>query len=286
MNIKFLLLFCIIGFQLFTNSCKANQEQKTQEKIIEKINYYTKKIKLEPDSNVNYELRGDYYSELKKYDLALQDYYKANTIREGAFTYFGIAKVELILGHNEKALQAISKSIELQPQTRNAYRLRGLCYDFLNIDKNAIKDYTEFLEPNSKVQIIAAEKEVFLLLYVRRAMILLRNNNYKAALDDINISIMIDKKSEDKNYNLYYIRYLIYDAMNKKAEAKEDLLTALKMGFTIEKKLNLIRQKYTGEEKIEIENLIKKYVSKPMDKEFDYENHQYIVETFFKENEE
>lgn len=252
--------------------------------IYEKIQEYTKDIEKDPESSIDYELRGHCYKKLKKYDLALKDYEIANRLYENITVYNGIAEINLKRNNPNEALKIISKGLKLDSSYELSYAIRGICYDFLDKPASAISDYTQFLDQYPNKGIPYHQREIWSILYVRRAILNFGEKKHEAALNDINIAIMIDGKGTDKNSDLYYIRHNIYYASGRKKEAMADLNIAFQKGFSNEKKIQLLKSSHSVEEQKEIESLIKKYNIKTVDNEFKYENREFIIETFFKIN--
>ena len=92
----------------------------TDKEIEDKIEYYTKSIKLDPSDKKSYYKRADAYNDLKKYDLAIGD---------------------------------LTRCLEIDPNDYSARSLRAFCYSDTNQYKAAIQDCDELIRrfPNDNV---------------------------------------------------------------------------------------------------------------------------------------
>ena len=153
----------------------------SEEDLRDKITYYSKVIKYNPDNSIAYNQRGTAYMYLKEYDAALEDYDKCVDLAPGLvgpltnrallhrkagkldqslqdcnemikqFPYNGTgyyqrADTYRVLKEYEKALADYAIMIELDPYRPGPYTNRALLYLEINKPEEALADYERALE--------------------------------------------------------------------------------------------------------------------------------------------
>jgi tetratricopeptide (TPR) repeat protein len=106
------------------------------------IEYLSKVIERQKNNPVTYNNRGVAYYGISQYQLAIQDYNQAISLRRdftAAYENRGVAYYKL--GQYQLAIQDYNKSISLKQDFTDAYNNRGVAYYQLNRHELAIKDF-------------------------------------------------------------------------------------------------------------------------------------------------
>jgi len=194
------LCFLIGLFILFSFNCYAGETLTAQQKEAEvwyekansvdtlalKIEYYTKAIELDPEYAYFYFCRGNIYSDLGEYQIAINDYTKVtefNPKNANAYSNRGGAYVNL--GQNQKAIGDCTKAIELDPKNSLAYSNRGGAYANLGQNQKAIGDCTKAIELDPKNS----------LAYYNRGNVYIILEEYQKAIGDCTKAIELDPKN-------------------------------------------------------------------------------------------
>ncbi|WP_289103847.1 tetratricopeptide repeat protein [uncultured Fusobacterium sp.] len=184
--------------------------------FLKKIKELDKKIKLDPKNEVNYFNRGWNYSELEKYQEAINDYTSAIILNPNyANAYLNRGWCYGELGNYKKAIDDHTISIKLNPNNANAYFNRGWNYSELGKHQEAIDDYTAAinLDPNDAN------------VYFNRGWIYGELKKYQEAIDDYTAAINLDP-----NYrNAYFNRGWNYSELGKHQEAINDYTAAINL---------------------------------------------------------
>ena len=161
------LSICIYSF-VFAQSKKElfdnGVEFLTLEKYQEAIDRFTMFIKLDLGNAYVYKNRGVAFMKLKKYDLAIQDFEKGKSILpnlKGIHSNLGVAwycKKEY-----EKAIE--NYSVELNRNAKEYYLFfnRALCYAELEKNEKALEDVSKTLELKPDFNLALSFKEVILM---------------------------------------------------------------------------------------------------------------------------
>ena len=123
--------------------------EKEKEKLLKKIEEYTKKIKKDPDNDTYYYNRGNTLNNLKEYDKAIEDYNKVIELDpKHSFAYNNRGNSYYYKKLYDNAIKNYDKAIELNPNYAFAYNNRGLAFSSLENFDEAIKDYNKAIELN------------------------------------------------------------------------------------------------------------------------------------------
>ena len=142
-------------FEQLDRDFLANQKLKEALKFAYAKNYQesiklnTEALELKPNWDFPYNNRGNDYSALGKYDLAIADFNKAIQLNPNwylAYNNRGIAYKAL--GKYDLAIADFNKSIELNPNDADYYNNRGSAYGALKSYDLAIQDFTKAIQLN------------------------------------------------------------------------------------------------------------------------------------------
>lgn len=181
---------------------KARFFQHYKADIDSSLFYFSKFIQLD-SSEYSYELRGEFYLENKKYDLAIKDFQKALSLNKyDKFSdNFKIANIYEQKGDSLTALSLYKRLTNIQPKSFNDYINLAKAFDKIGDKDNALKNYTNgiHLDPNSDYG------------YRLRGSYQYDQGNYKEVILDFNKSISISSKIISD----YNIRGLAYSNLKK-----------------------------------------------------------------------
>ena len=178
---------------LLTKAIELIKEKKYKEAIL----VLDELISLDPLNILAYFQRGLAHYELNMYDNAIKDFSKVISIEpENVNAYTKLANVILNgnwagkinvtdsnsfigntkLEYYQKAIQYCNKAIELEPNHREAYFIKGMCNYYLNQNQEAIKDFDKAIEldPNKSDA------------YIQRGFAKMHNKDYLGVLLDEN----------------------------------------------------------------------------------------------------
>jgi tetratricopeptide (TPR) repeat protein len=204
-----------IYFLRATAESKLNQFNKA-------INDYTSSISLNPRVRDAYWNRGLSYEHIKNYPLALTDYKEAllysNTDIDGsAVLYDNIAIIERKLKQYDKAIEADSMAIMLNPGLTRAYESRGQSYVMLRKYQLAINDFSIAAEGYHDNNYILSR------IYFERAEMKRALKQYKDAINDYSFAI----KLEPGNKFAYWDRAASYNKNGDYQLANDDYSKAI-----------------------------------------------------------
>lgn len=148
-RISAVMISVVLAFTSGTYSQTANEiaamNAQASGKTDEALALYTKEIKANPSWGA-YQLRGNLYTELKKYDLAVADYTRSIEIRETASsyklrgeTYFAWRKYDLALADLKRSVQLGNDDSETLIVMARIYQSQGDEVRALEMAKAAVK---------------------------------------------------------------------------------------------------------------------------------------------------
>jgi tetratricopeptide (TPR) repeat protein len=201
---------------LLTKAIELIKEKKYKEAIL----VLDELISLDPLNILAYFQRGLAHYELNMYDNAIKDFSKVISIEpENVNAYTKLANVILNgnwagkinvtdsnsfigntkLEYYQKAIQYCNKAIELEPNHREAYFIKGMCNYYLNQNQEAIKDFDKAIEldPNKSDA------------YIQRGFAKMHNKDYLGVLLDENKLKEIIPNFSFKKYGYPDIKQII-----------------------------------------------------------------------------
>ena len=111
-------------------------------------------------------------------------------------------------GKYEEAIAHLDKIIEQDPDSKNAYLLRGTSYDYIGQYDRALEDYTRAIEIDPQ----------FVAAYNNRGSVYITLEDYQNGLPDLNKALELNPE----NANSYYNRAIINTHLAKSAEVITD----------------------------------------------------------------
>jgi len=163
-------------------------------------------IRLEPDNDSAYHMRGIVYHGKNNFDTAIADFTKAIQLRpKDGFSYFERGLTYFDKENKALAISDFEMAVKLEPQYKN---FREALEDFAKIDPQS----KEFREAK------AAE-------YKKRSYELFNEGNYDEAIANLNEVIRL----EPNNHYAYYMRGGAYAFKENNAQAISDLEMAVKL---------------------------------------------------------
>ncbi len=184
--------------------------------------------------------RGVCYQQENMSDNAIKDFsqaIKAKPDYAQAYNARGLAFVDT--GDIKSALADYNTAIKTNPQYVEAYFNLGTLYERQKQYPEAIKAYTDAITNNvppkdATPEMIADAKVKLMQSTLRRAIVEMLSNNFKAALQDATYVITYDPK----NIDAYKLRAQIYQKFGNNGAALNDTATADALGIQ-----NLANQK-------------------------------------------
>lgn len=181
---------------------------------------YSSGLAIEEDDGVH-NSRAKLYFGQGKYRLALKDYNRAIELNDQQGEYFiNRGATKAALGNYQNALKDVNIGLELSPQMSSGYLNRSLLYSTLGQPAAAIKDIETYLtiEPNH------AE------LWYELGKLRREAGTLAPAMTAVNRAIQLNP-----NQGLFYLeRSKIYFSQGNRANAKQDMQQAERMGVQIE----------------------------------------------------
>ena len=182
----------------------------------EKISYYTRAIKLDPDYPEVYKNRGRTYRKKKDYDRAIADYKKAIELNnKDPQTFNRLGYAYYLKKQNNKAIKNYSKALELDSNYEKAYSNRARAY-YNN------KDYDRAIADYSKSLALKPDDDNALAM---RGLCYRKKEDYDRAVNDYNASIDIDPTDAQ----IYNNRGVAYYLKGEIARAIADYKKALEL---------------------------------------------------------
>ena len=187
---------------------------------------YSKAIELNPKNASYYYNRGNTYNNLKDYDKAVNDYSRAMELNpKNASYYYNIGNTYSNLKDYDKAVNDYSRAIELNPNNASYYNNRGIAYYSLKDYDKAVNDYSRAIElnPNNASYYNNRGIAYYSLKDYEKAI---KNCNKAIELDPNNNSIKETKnlilKLNKKNKNIQYDNKIVDTTKNKEEINRED----------------------------------------------------------------
>jgi tetratricopeptide (TPR) repeat protein len=149
---------------------------------------YTEAIRLDPNSSIAYEERGNAYGGKKDYDRAIADFTQAIRLdpnNTSAYNNRGLAYGDK--GDYDRAIADFTQTIRLDPNNASAYNNRGGVYSYKGDYTQAITDYTRAIQlaPN------------FAIVYKNRGTMYFNKGDYTRAITDYTRAIRLDPNNVD-----------------------------------------------------------------------------------------
>lgn len=211
------IVFIILLIQP-TISCGERDDQKHNE--IVKI--YDERIKENPNNASLFVSRGISHYFLHNFDNAINDFKTAATIDpKFVLSYSALCDAYIAKEMYDEALDAINKALSINQKAERFYYQRAICYDNLSKNKEAINDYSKFIESKPAAY---AKKELANALK-RRAILYYKAGVDKNTINDATEALKIDQKDAE----LYTIRGGSYYQLNKFDEALYDFKTSINL---------------------------------------------------------
>ena len=177
---------------------------------------YNKAININPNYAKAYLNRGNLYHNQQKYELALADYNKAIKINPNLVeAYYNRGSLYSDLQKYELALSDYNKAIELDSNLAEAYSNRGNIYYYQQKYELALADFNKAIELNRNDAIA----------YNNRGNLYHNQQKYELALSDFNKAIELNR-----NYAIaYYNRGILYQDLQKYDLALSDYSKAIEI---------------------------------------------------------
>ncbi|OGW30170.1 MAG: hypothetical protein A2X54_00060 [Nitrospirae bacterium GWF2_44_13] len=139
----------------------------------------------------------------------------------GAIDWFENGCVLVNSGNPQKAVEAFTKAIKLNPNNEKFYVFRGNAYGEAGNNQYAVRDITKAIKLNPK----------YAKAYVSRGNAHLRSGSYQQAVKDYSMAVKLSPKHEEA----YCYRGVAYGALGKEQQALEDFSHAIKINPEYEK---------------------------------------------------
>ena len=206
------------SYKAYLNRATLLKDEKNYESAIE---HFSEAIRLNPQlGNDAYIYRGNVYFELKKYDLAFNDYHQAMSISQNDFTVLhNIGVVYAFRNQYDSALKYYSLCLAKNAAYKAAYNSRGVLYMNHEKFREAIVDFQNYLRFDPK-----AANIYNIIGTTYRAWL-----KQDSSLKYINKAIELDP---DPHYILN--RAATYGAMNNYDFARKDVLKARASGVPVD----------------------------------------------------
>lgn len=157
-------------------------------KYSEALEFYNKAVELNPKASWVYSERGVIYEKLGEHDKAEEDFKKAAESKSNKIHFYSDIGLKLYQAElYDKAIEYFSKAIELDPgdvgndrmSYLRAYLNRGCLYDDLDMDDDALADFSKSVELNINWRYTGDA-----WTYWRRAMQYNKMKDYPRAVQD------------------------------------------------------------------------------------------------------
>lgn len=167
-------------------------------RLEESAKAYQKCLEISPQFAEAHNNLGTVYQEMKKLDLAEQEFKKALTdltYQNRELPYFNLARLYVLKGSLDEALDNVQKAIQIKPRLAMAQNLRGLIFEKQNNLAEAISSY------EAAVKIVPEE----VLFNYNLAVAYFKNAEYARAKE---IFLKIQNKVSDAETKDTIARYL------------------------------------------------------------------------------
>ncbi|MCX5718008.1 MAG: tetratricopeptide repeat protein [Nitrospirae bacterium] len=124
-------------------------------------------------------------------------------------------------GNPQKAIEAFTKAIKLNPKYEKFYVFRGNAYGEVGNNQYAVRDITKAIKLNPK----------YVKAYVSRGNAHVRSGSYQQAVKDYSMAVKLNPKHEEA----YCYRGVAYGALGKEQQALEDFNRSIKLNPEYEK---------------------------------------------------
>ncbi len=200
-------------------ACNLANYLRDQGRYEEAMEYYNESMNLAPRRAMTRNSRGKLYFTLGKYQQALQDYNIALDVEPHNAEYLSNKGAALgYLQQFHKSLNYFNKSIQADPTYLSAYANRAYTYFKLKNYEKAYKDFAFSLEHSGP--------SAALYSMMARCSRLMGQN--QRALNEITQAISMNNSG-----TYYVIQAVILNQLNRKAEAKQAIRTAERMGTDV-----------------------------------------------------
>ena len=160
--------------------------------------------------------RGECYIALNNYDKANDDLKKAIEINpKNPRVYSNMGHIEYFTGNYNKAIQLLNKSISIDSNEMFDFYIRGICYSSINMQNEAIKDFTFVIKNQDSMY----RKEA----YFERGVSFYLIGKYQKGIDDFNRLL----SDYTKNADVYFFRGKCYFELRKSQLAFNDFSTSV-----------------------------------------------------------
>ena len=167
-------------------------------------------------SYLNYAVKGDRYSKSGQYQLAIEEYNKAISLKpDYAWLYNGRGHIYYQFGHHQRAIEDYTEAIRLDQNDAMPYNNRGVTYDKLGQYQLAINDYNKAIS-------LKPDNESY---YNNRGVIYGKLGQYQLAINDYNKAISL--KPDDTSP--YINRAITYRNLGQYKLAIEDISKAISL---------------------------------------------------------
>ena len=152
-------------------------------------------------SSYIYVHRAECYSNLGLIDKAIAEAGLALGGDDDYMAYSLIGSINRQAGRYNDAIEALSKSIELEPMSAWGYYARGWCHELSGDDEKALEDY------NLGIDLDKTYPYIFLM----RGELLLKNGNTEDAKKDFEAVLQLDTVANDNSCRMYALHFLGHD---------------------------------------------------------------------------
>lgn len=180
------------------------------------IEDYNRAIALNPTDASYYSGRGSVYERKGQYDMAISDFRKgcdmrseeackyldlASKIRSNEYEMERLKKQNALLEQAQtyienkqfvKAIEALGRAIEMNPNNASVYGVRGTLYEKIGLKDRAVEDYTKSLSLDRNNCSV----------YVSRGWIYLIKEQFEKAIEDFHMGLAIDPDSKPASKGL------------------------------------------------------------------------------------
>jgi tetratricopeptide (TPR) repeat protein len=186
-NFFFLLFLCSSIFlhaQTATDYFNTSLDLYKKKQYDQCIQTLNQAIKLKPDYLYAYQVRGNAFYALRKYNLAAADYNYAANIGgpNNAINYYNLGNVYGALRLYDSALLDYNKAVSIKPDYANAYGARGSLYSHKKMYDMAIQDFGKALLLDSTLSFV----------YNNRGLSYTSIGQYELAVSDFKKAILLD----------------------------------------------------------------------------------------------
>ncbi|MES2702587.1 MAG: tetratricopeptide repeat protein [Bacteroidota bacterium] len=173
-------------------------------------------VSIDPQNYKAWHSRGALYLRQGKAMEALDALNKSIELNEYIKAYFSRAMLYEGTGKPDLAIADIDKVLAAQPQNARAWYIKGDCLEQKSDMASAVEHYSRAIEFENTEP----------LFYIRRGLLLSKQNKNAPALDDLERAVALDPRSGEAVYYRGIIKY------RNRQEPCADLRSALKLGYT------------------------------------------------------